>query len=163
MTTEKHDYFKDPPPRRVGTLGLLERDGQFVIISRSYWTEVSRWGLPGGTADANELPRRAFSRLMAEKLGGLRVTASALLAVDHSPEWPGRFHEGVNFVYHVPLPSDADVTVTDGRGYVEARWVDEKTVGELAVDHELARILQCLEAVRDGTTKELLVGLPMRI
>ncbi|MEU4233282.1 NUDIX domain-containing protein [Nonomuraea sp. NPDC026600] len=158
----KPDYFNDPPPRRIGTLALLERNGEFVIISRSYWTEVSRWGLPGGTADANELPRRAFSRLIAEKLG-LRVTAGALLAVDHSPAWPGRFHEGVNFVYHVPLPSDVDVAVTDGCGYVEARWVNQETVRELVIDHELARILQCLQALQAGTTRELLVGLPMMI
>ncbi|MFI6595020.1 NUDIX domain-containing protein [Nonomuraea sp. NPDC050536] len=160
--TSKPDYFQNPPPRRIGTLALLEHDGQFVIISRSYWTEVSRWGLPGGTADANELPRRAFSRLIAEKLG-LRVTARALLAIDHSPEWPGRFREGINFVYHVPLPSLVDLTVTDGCGYVEARWVNRETVRETVVDHELARILQCLDALHNGSTKELLVGLPATI
>ena len=153
------DHFRNPPPRRVGTLAMLERDGEFAIISRSYWTEISRWGIPGGTADPNELPRRALSRHLAEKLG-LRVTVGALLAVDHCPEWPGRFREGVNFVYHVPLPS-AELAVTEGCGYVEARWVTHETVHELAVDHELLRIQQCLEALRTGSAKELLLGVPL--
>lgn len=44
------DYFTNPPPRRQSVLALLERpSGEFAIIDRSYWTTISRWGLPGGS------------------------------------------------------------------------------------------------------------------
>ncbi|MFR9723257.1 NUDIX domain-containing protein [Streptomyces sp. MS19] len=160
MTTPTGDYFTYPPPRRVGALALIERSGEFLVIQRSYWQEVSRWGLPGGSAQPNELPRRALSRLLAEKLG-LRATADALLALDHAPEWPGRFREGMNFVYHVRLSGQAEVTVSDSSGYAESRWLTLDGIAELAVDHELLRIRQCAEALRTGSFKELLMGIPM--
>ncbi|MDX3851746.1 NUDIX hydrolase [Streptomyces sp. AK02-01A] len=146
--------------RRSGALALIERSEEFVIIQRSYWQEVSRWGLPGGSAQPNELPRRALSRLLAEKLG-LRVTTGALLAVDHSPEWPGKFHEGVNYIYHVRAPDSAEIQVSEAGGYTEARWLTLDKIAELAIDHELLRIQQCIEALRSGSAKELLVGIPM--
>jgi ADP-ribose pyrophosphatase YjhB (NUDIX family) len=154
---EGRDWFKDPPPRRVGVLALLERGTEILLIRRTYWTAVSEWGLPGGSAAANELPRRALSRLLAEKVG-LRATAGALVAVDHSPEWPGHFHEGVNYVYQVP-PGDGEVAVSENSGYAEARWVERSQVASLAVDHELLRIEQCLRAAEAGTVVELLAGL----
>ncbi|MER6505912.1 NUDIX domain-containing protein [Nonomuraea sp. NPDC001636] len=153
------DYFQNPPPRRTAALALLEHDGQYVIISRSYWTEVSRWGLPGGSAAPNEHPRRAMSRLLAEKLG-LRLTPQALIAVDYSPPMPGHCTEGLNFVYHVPLPTRAEISVVDNSGYTEARWVTAEEAKDLAVDHELWRINECLTALRGGFTADLLKGLP---
>lgn len=159
-TDGQTDYFTYPPPRRVGALALIERGNQFAVIQRSYWQKVSRWGLPGGSAQPNELPRRALSRLLAEKLG-LRVTADALLAVDHATEWPGKFREGTNFVYHVKLPEAAEIAVSDSSGYTEARWLTLDGIAELAVDHELLHIRQCAEALRSGSCKELLMGIPM--
>lgn len=155
---EKRDWFADPPPRRLGVLALLERGTQVLLIRRTYWSAVSEWGLPGGSAAANELPRRDLGRLLAEKLG-VRATVGPLVAVDHSPEWPGRFREGVNYVYRVPLAADIEPVAAKAGGYAEARWVERAELGSLAVDHELLRIQQCLRAAEAGTVAELLVGL----
>lgn len=155
------DYFSNPPPRRFGSLALLqEPEGHFAVIQRSYWTEVSRWGLPGGSAAPNELPRRAMCRNIAEKLG-LRVTAGHLLAIDHSTAWPGKHVEGVNFVYHVQVDEiPADVQLA--HGYTELRWVTPDEAETLLIDHELLRVRQCLKALGSGSfSTELLMGNPM--
>ncbi|MFJ3907432.1 NUDIX domain-containing protein [Streptomyces vinaceus] len=158
MSDERPDPFKDPPPRRVAALALLEQDGLFAIIHRTYWTSVAKWGLPGGSADPNELPRRAFSRHMDQKLG-LRLSAGRLLAIDHAPEWPGRYHEGMNLVYHATVSTNAETTPAGG--YDEIRWVTPDAAAALVVDHELLRLTHCVEALRSGTFVELLMGNPM--
>lgn len=64
---DRGDCFSDLSPRRVGALALTERGTRVMLIRRTYWTAVSEWGLPAGPAAANALPRRAMSRLLAEK------------------------------------------------------------------------------------------------
>jgi ADP-ribose pyrophosphatase YjhB (NUDIX family) len=157
---QERDWFKDPPPRRVGALALItrRRRGEFLVINRSYWQAVSAWGLPGGSAEADELPRRALSRCLAEKLS-LRVTAEEFLAVDMAPCRPWRYLEGFNFVFHVPV-SGVEPAPVEGSGYAEARWVTGEQVADLAIDHELLRIEQCLRALHDGRVEDLLVGVP---
>lgn len=166
MSDLKRDWFADPPPRRLGALALITRgDEEFLIIRRGYWQAVSEWGLPGGSAEADELPRRALSRCLAEKLG-LRVTAERFLAVDVATVRPGRSCEGINFVFHIPLTADPDAGLdacpapADGSGYVEARWVTAESVANLAIDHELFRIEQCLYALRDNRAVDLVNGVP---
>jgi ADP-ribose pyrophosphatase YjhB (NUDIX family) len=107
--TQDRDWFQDPPPRRVGALALITRGTQLLMVSRPYRAAVSRWGLPGGSTAANELPRAAVSRLLADRLS-LRATAGRLIVVDHVPEKPGQHREGTNFVYPDVfglLPSEA--------------------------------------------------------
>ncbi|MFJ4866556.1 NUDIX domain-containing protein [Streptomyces sp. NPDC088748] len=159
--SETPDYFKNPPPRRFGALAFLEApDDRFAVIERSYWTEVSRWGLPGGSAAPNELPRRALARHLAEKLH-VRLTADRLLLVDHAPAVPDKHHEGANFVYHkrlAELPQD----VRPARGYTGLRWVTPEQAEGLLLDHELLRFRACLQAVRSSAFGvELLLGNPM--
>ncbi|KPI02978.1 NUDIX hydrolase [Actinobacteria bacterium OK074] len=159
MPNETQDWFQDPPPRRVGALALITRGTQILMVSRPYLAAVSEWGLPGGSAAANELPRRALSRLLAERLT-LRATAGRLLVVDHVPEQPGQHCEGTNYVYRVDIPGDADPVVTESGRLGEARWAERAEVGDLAVDHALRRIEQCLTAADSGQFAELLLGIP---
>ncbi|QOV40176.1 NUDIX domain-containing protein [Streptomyces ferrugineus] len=143
---EARDWFQDPPPRRVGALALITRGTQVLMVSRPYRAAVSEWGLPGGSAAANELPRRALSRLLAERLT-LRATAGRMVIVDHVPEQPGQHREGTNYVYRVDIPDDVEPAVTKAGGLGEARWVERANVGDLAVDHALRRIEHCLLGV----------------
>lgn len=160
--SENQDYFANPPPRRVGALAFLEApEDRFAVIERSYWTEVSRWGLPGGSAAPNELPRRALARHLAEKLN-VRLTADRFLLVDHATAVPDKQqHEGVNFVYYkrlVALPKD----VRPVRGYMGLGWVTPDEAEGLLLDHELLRFRACLQVVRSGAFGvELLYGNPM--
>ena len=103
MPEEIPDPFENPPPRRVGAHALIARGTQLLLVTRPYKVAVSRWGLPGGSAVANELPRRALSRHLEERLT-LRASAGRILVMDHVPEYPGLHKEGTNYVYEVLLP-----------------------------------------------------------
>ncbi|MET7575398.1 NUDIX domain-containing protein [Streptomyces sp. NPDC005492] len=160
MSGENQDPFKNPPPRRVGVHALITRGTQLLMVSRPYSVAVSHWGLPGGTAAANELPRRALSRHLDERLT-LCASAGRILVIDHVPEQPGQHHEGTNYVYEVFLPSDVEPTVTESGRLGEARWVERADVSGYAVDHSLGRIEQSLLAAETGQFAELLLGVPL--
>ncbi|WP_217556922.1 NUDIX domain-containing protein [Streptomyces sp. GbtcB6] len=156
---EEQDPFKNPPPRRTGVHALITRGPHLLMVSRPYAVAVSQWGLPGGSAAANELPWRALSRHLDERLG-LRASAGRILALDHVPEQPGHHREGTNYVYEVFLPDDAEPAVTETGGFSEVRWVERAEVSNYAVDHSLRRIQQCIKAAETGQVVELLLGLP---
>lgn len=158
---DNRDWFKDPPQRRTGVHALVTRGPQLLVVSRPYRRPVPTWGLPGGSAAANELTWDALSRLLSERLT-LKGTVGDLLVVDHVPERPGEHHEGTNYVYRVEIPDDAELVVTESGGFGEARWVERAAVGDLAVGHGLRRIEQCLIADDTGQVLELLRGLPVR-
>jgi ADP-ribose pyrophosphatase YjhB (NUDIX family) len=160
MEEKKRDWFADPPPRRVGALALIIRGTRVLMVSRPYRTAVSVWGLPGGSAAANELPRQAVSRHLSDRLA-LRATAGRLLVVDHVPEKPGMHREGINFVYGVEIADDTEPAVTESGGLGEARWVERADVGSLAVDHARRRIEQCLTAADTNQVLDLVLGLPL--
>ncbi|WP_405952861.1 hypothetical protein OG588_48200 [Streptomyces prunicolor] len=52
--------------------------------------------------------------------------------------------------------------MTESGRFGKGRWVERAAVGELAVDHSLRRIEQCLIADDTGQVLELLRGLPLR-
>ncbi|MER6719882.1 NUDIX hydrolase [Streptomyces halstedii] len=155
------DWFTDPPPRRVGVHALIVRGDHLLMVSRPYRIAVSRWGLPGGSAGPDELPRRALSRTLDERLG-LRVTPGRWLAVDHVPATPDKHHEGLNWVFEVQIPESVEPAVADGSGFGDARWIDRAAVGEFAVDHALRRIEQSLLAAETGEVAELYLGVPVQ-
>ncbi|MFK0159146.1 NUDIX domain-containing protein [Streptomyces sp. NPDC090493] len=160
MTAEDRDWFQDPPPRRTGTHALIMRGTQLLLVTRPYRSAVAGWGLPGGSAAADELPRAALSRHLANRLT-LRGSAGPMLVVDHVPAKPGLHVEGTNYVYRVAIPDDAEPVVTESGRLGEARWVERANVGELAVDHSLRRIEQALLANDFGDCLELLLGVPI--
>ncbi|MEV5527655.1 NUDIX domain-containing protein [Streptomyces prunicolor] len=155
------NWFEDPPPRRKGVHALITRGTWLLMVSRPYRVPVPTWGLPGGSAAANELTWDALSRLLSERLT-LKATVGGLLVVDHVPEKLGKHHEGTNYVYRVEIPDDAEPVVTESGRLGEGRWVERAAVGELAVGHSLRRIEQCLIADDTGQVLELLRGLPLR-
>ncbi|WP_405930129.1 MULTISPECIES: NUDIX domain-containing protein [unclassified Streptomyces] len=116
------------------------------MVNRPYRVPVPTWGLPGGSAAANELAWEALSRLLSERLTLKATAVGDLLVVDHVPEKPGELHAGTNYVYRVEIPDDAEPVVTESGRLGEGRWVERAAVGELAVDHSLRRIEQCLIA-----------------
>ncbi|MFD3580967.1 NUDIX domain-containing protein [Streptomyces sp. NPDC058683] len=159
QAADNDNWFDNPPPRRVGTHALVLRGSRMLMVTRPYSITVSQWGMPGGSAGPNELPWRTLSRSLAERLE-LRVTPGRLLAADHVPATPGKHDEGVNYVYEVHLPDNVEPVVTEAGRFGEARWVERAAIEELAVDHSLRRIQQCLKAAETGQFLELLLGLP---
>ncbi|MGW7517839.1 hypothetical protein ACWGJ2_19850 [Streptomyces sp. NPDC054796] len=89
MPEEAQDPFNNPPPLDVGVHALTTRDAQLLLVSRPSTVAASQRGLPNGTATANELPRRALSRHLDERLT-LRARTGHILALDHVPEQQGQ-------------------------------------------------------------------------
>lgn len=162
MTTQTRDWFQDPPPRRKGVHALITRGTKLLLVSRPYRKPVPTWGLPGGSAAANELTWDALSRLLSERLTLKTTTVGDLLVIDHVPERLGELYEGTNYAYRVEIPDDVEPVVTESGRFGEARWVERAAVGSLAVGHGLRRIEQCLLADDTGRVLELLRGLPTR-
>ncbi|MER7933012.1 MULTISPECIES: NUDIX domain-containing protein [unclassified Streptomyces] len=155
------NWFTNPPPRRVGVHALIVRGDHLLMVSRPYRIAVSQWGLPGGSAAPDELPRRALSRTLDERLD-LRVTPGRWLAVDHVPAAPGQIAEGTNWVFEVQVPENVEPNLTEDSGFGEVRWVQRTAIGELAVDHALRRIEQSLLAAETGQVAELYLGVPIQ-
>jgi ADP-ribose pyrophosphatase YjhB (NUDIX family) len=160
MKNRPRDWFEDPPLRRTGVHALVTRGPQLLMVSRPYRKPVPTWGLPGGSAAANELPWDALSRLLSERLT-LEATAGDLLVIDHVPAQE-KLREGTNYAYRVEIPEDAEPFVTKSGRFGEARWVGREAISDLAVDHGLRRIEQCLIAHDTGQVLELLRGVPRR-
>ncbi|MFK0106435.1 NUDIX domain-containing protein [Streptomyces sp. NPDC091217] len=154
------DWFRDPPPRRVGVHALIRRGPILLGVTRPYRESVSPWGLPGGSVAPNELRRAALSRHLATRLGLPAVRLGRLLVIDDVPEKPGQHLEGTNYVYEVEIPDDVEPTVTEVGGFGAATWIDLGQLGDFAVGHPLRRIRESLLAADTGRVAELFLGDP---
>ncbi|MFI9271900.1 NUDIX domain-containing protein [Kitasatospora sp. NPDC052896] len=153
------DWFADPPQRRLGVLGLFELDtdpSKFLIVCRAYGDGA--WGLPGGAAAPNELPRDTLVRVTEEKLG-LRLSAARRLLTDYVPVSNTSF-EGHNEVFHGVVPEHRLLTLAGG--YTEHRFVTVMEAQEWLKGHQLRRFEQAVKALREGTVGELVLGRPVR-
>lgn len=160
--TAQVDHFVQPAPRRAGALALIqsEEDGRFLVVRRGYRDGDAAWGLPGGSAAPNELPRDALARTLAEKLD-LRVTGPSSrgavgrwLASDHVPAAPGQF-EGRNDVFHVSVWNRQ---FTLSGGYVDSEWVNVLEAQALLGGYSLRRFEESVYALKNGTVRELVHG-----
>ena len=156
------DHFVNPAQRRAGSLALIQskHDFLYLVIRRGYRDGDAVWGLPGGSAAPNELPRDALARTLAEKLN-LRVTGPASKGVvgrwlvsDHMPATTDHF-EGRNDVFHVRAWHE-DFTLSGG--YVEYRWVSLVKAQELLLGYSLRRFEESVYALKKGTVTELVHG-----
>ncbi|MER6360284.1 NUDIX hydrolase [Kitasatospora sp. NPDC001527] len=83
-----------PPRRRLGQQTLiLNRDGAVLLVATTYKTGLI---LPGGSAEANELPHLA-ARRHTETETGLALPLRHILATDYVDA--RNLPEGINFVY----------------------------------------------------------------
>ena len=78
-------HFADP---KVAAAVLVERDGEVLLVQRSFHPYKGKWSLPAGFINAGEAPAEAARRECLEETG-LNVRITRLLDV-HA----GREHEG---------------------------------------------------------------------
>jgi 8-oxo-dGTP diphosphatase len=93
MTTA--DYTAGLPSKRMGA-GVLFRNaaGDVLLVEPTY---KDYWEIPGGVVEADESPRAAAVREVAEELG-LAVVPGRLLVVDWVPARAGRT-EGLMLIF----------------------------------------------------------------
>ncbi|MFB6894337.1 NUDIX domain-containing protein [Kitasatospora sp. NPDC056327] len=94
MTNRLPALLTTPPRRRHGHQALvLNRDGAVLLVATTYRTGLT---LPGGSAEADELPHHA-ARRHTETETGLVLPLHTVLATDHVPAH--HLPEGINFVH----------------------------------------------------------------
>ncbi|MFF1418001.1 NUDIX domain-containing protein [Streptomyces sp. NPDC058280] len=158
------EYFRTPPRRRSGALVALRNpQGNLLLVKKQYQMDEGNprpWGMVGGSADATERPRAAFTRTVAEETG-LQLQPGRLLVIDHVRA-SNRYAEGTNFVYDsdgAVLPPDTTITLpADLAAY---QFVAPAELDMYLSDHSARRARAVLTALADGTTLELEDGYPV--
>ena len=83
-------HFADP---KVAAAVLVERDGEVLLVQRSFNPHKGAWSLPAGFVNAGEDPAEAAQRECLEETG-LNVRITCLLDVYAKKEHPG----GADFI-----------------------------------------------------------------
>ncbi|MFF1420613.1 NUDIX domain-containing protein [Streptomyces sp. NPDC058280] len=155
------DYFRSPPPRRIGVLALLreESSGGVLVVNKLYRRDRAphSWGLVGGSVEAGELPRAAWQREVAGETG-LHLRPGRLLAVDYVPATEAGA-EGYNRVYDGgTIAPGTEIVLPDE--LAEYRFILPEALDLYLTAHGVRRTLAALEALATGTTADLVHGYP---
>lgn len=99
--------------KRVSVKAITQdQSGRILLVNPTY---KERWDLPGGMAEANEPPRAALAREIAEELA-VNVTIGRLLAVDWiGPHGP--WDDQLIFVFDTDIVTSdtiSNMKITDG-------------------------------------------------
>ncbi len=137
--------------KRVGADVIVRDDeGRLLLVDPRYKPD---WDLPGGMAEANEPPREAARREVAEELG-LELPVGRVLCVDWvSPHGP--WDDSLMFVFDGGVLTDhqiAGLRLLDGelRAF---RFCTEAEAANLLRDYVWRRVQAALEALRAGQAR----------
>ncbi|MFJ3673577.1 NUDIX domain-containing protein [Streptomyces sp. NPDC090106] len=159
------DHFADPPPRRLGALGIIRNFAGAVLMTEKSQDalrseERTPWFHPGGCVEADEALLDGLVRHIRTKLG-LTVEPGRLLAVHHMYEQQHPTHlskEGINFLFDCGV-IDQDTPFTYGGSIKGARWMLPTELGEHLTPFTAARTYAALRALSGGDV-EVLAGHP---
>jgi 8-oxo-dGTP diphosphatase len=156
MTVDAVTWRNSRPKKRMGA-GALFRDGQgrVLLVEPAY---KESWEIPGGSVEADESPRAACAREVAEELGLGRGIGRLLCMEWQGPE-PDR-SESLMFVYDGGVLSDASGICLPSDELVSFRFVDPEELDALMVQRLARRVRAALSALADDTVAELEDGMP---
>ena len=111
MTVDPKSWRESRPKKRMGA-GVLIRDGagRVLLVGPTY---KQSWEIPGGSVEADESPRVACAREVAEELG-LRLNVGRLLCMEWQGPEPDR-SESLMFIYDGGVLADPFDHPTAGR------------------------------------------------
>jgi ADP-ribose pyrophosphatase YjhB (NUDIX family) len=97
-------------------LGLIESNGQVLVIKRRITEAGLVWALPGGVVGEGETEEQALTREIKMEVG-LVVEVKEKITARIGPE------TFVNLVYYRCSPKNMDITIGEPGEIAEARWV----------------------------------------
>ncbi|MFJ7907485.1 NUDIX domain-containing protein [Kitasatospora sp. NPDC096204] len=148
-----------PPGRRSGQQAFILREAegtsQVLLVDPVY---MDGFTLPGGSAEANELPHLA-ARRHTEVETGLVLELRDLLAVDYMPA--SEFPEGLNLVYAGGMLDARQIGIVDRhQPPAEIRglhWVSRSEVMSVMQAEQACRALEAWDAWNSGSGLPLLL------
>jgi 8-oxo-dGTP diphosphatase len=146
-------YRNSRPAKRMGA-GVLMRDtgGRVLIVEPTY---KSTWDVPGGCVEADESPRDACRRELAEELG-LQVAVGRMLVMEWQGPEPERT-ESLMFIYDggTCSPDSIQLAVDElaSFAFVEPGDLDRYMVPRLA-----RRMRAAVTALHEGRLVEMQHG-----
>ncbi|WP_210581988.1 NUDIX domain-containing protein [Streptomyces sp. GESEQ-4] len=164
MQTER-DHFTDPPPRRLGALGIIRNPAGAVLMTEKAKADLRNeerkpWFHPGGCVEENEPLLDGLVRNVRAKLG-ITPKPGRLLAVHHMHDQQHETHlskEGVNFLFDCGV-IDVDTSFTFGGSIKSVRWMLPDELEEQLTPFTAARTHAALRALSGGDV-EVLSGHP---
>ncbi|WP_432034069.1 NUDIX domain-containing protein [Streptomyces antibioticus] len=165
MQTER-DHFTDPPPRRLGALGIIRNPAGAVLMTEKAKAalrdeERKNWFHPGGCVEENEPIPDALVRHVSTKLG-ITPTPGRLLAVHHMHDEQHKTHlskEGINLLFDCGV-IDSDTELVFGGSIQGARWMLPHELDKHLTPFTAARTHAALRALAGGDV-EVLAGHPL--
>ena len=102
---DRKEYQQTLPSKRMSAgLLLLDTHGRLLVVEPVY---KETWEIPGGVVEANESPRQAAQREVAEELG-LACEPGRLLGIDYTAEDDDRT-ESIHFIFQGPVLTEAQI------------------------------------------------------
>ncbi|MFF7169681.1 NUDIX domain-containing protein [Streptomyces pseudovenezuelae] len=165
MQTER-DHFTDPPPRRLGALGIIRNAAGAVLMTEKKQAalrseERKPWFHPGGCVEENEPLLDGLVRNVRAKLG-ITVEPGRLLTVHHMYDQQHATHlskEGVNFLFDCGVLPEGTAFVFGG-SIKGARWMLADELEEHLTPFTAARTHAALRAL-SGADVPVLAGHPV--
>lgn len=132
--------------------GVLIRDdgGRILLVEPTY---KQSWEIPGGSVEANESPRSACSREVAEELG-LRLQVGRLLCVEWQGPEPDR-SESLMFIYDGGALADPSTIRLPADELTSYRFVEPTELSVLMVERLARRVEAARQALARGTVAEM--------
>jgi 8-oxo-dGTP diphosphatase len=151
MATEASAWRNSRPKKRMGAAVLI-RDpiGRVLVVEPTY---KATWELPGGAVEADESPRSACAREVAEELG-LALTIGRLLCLEWQGPEPER-SESLMFVYDGGVLTDRSRIRLPPDELASFRLAELDELEVLLVERLWRRTGAAWHAHRNGTVAEL--------
>ena len=136
--------------------GALIRDrlGRVLVVEPAY---KDTWEVPGGVVEADESPRAACVRELAEELGHPREVGRLLCMEWQGPE-PDRT-ESIMFVYDAGVILDTSIITLPPEELRSFRFVEAQDLDALLPPRLARRLHASLKALQDGSVVEMHDGI----
>lgn len=121
--------------RHVVVDGVVEKDGEILLIRRGLEPNKGKMALPGGYVDWDETTEEAVVREVYEETG-VRASVKKLLGVYSDPHRDSSDMQNIAVAYILTVDDESELQPQEGE-VLEVGWYDvENLPSDIAFDHK---------------------------
>jgi 8-oxo-dGTP diphosphatase len=151
MTLDATAWRNSRPRKRMGASVLIrDEEGRVLLVEPTY---KATWELPGGSVEADESPRAACAREVAEELG-LRRPVGRLVCLEWQGPEPERT-ESLMFIYDGGVLDDPTTIQLPAGELASFRFVESGELDDLLIERLARRTRAALRALTEDNVAEL--------